>query len=254
MFQSRQQRQWVLWGAAVAVAVFATLVVLLRLGDRGVSSGSEYSIKELGVPGLVSAYVVKSQSPWIDSRVGDGAETAGHDSVADFLELRGHRRERAWFERQAAAALNDAVEDLDGDLDWYRGVLAQEWYEAVDACARDNGYAGGYSDFSDIPTGIGEDWPRHDQSTLKDRDQCAADAASYPGLDVEVRDDLLRRTRQRLQSAVEAWIRGNPSVAVPVEWHPGAPQPFADSLDEICRLSSDPAQCARDAGVAAPAE
>jgi len=141
------------------------------------------------------------------------------------------------------------VEDLDGDLDWYQEILAQGWYATVDACARDSGYASGYSDFSEIPARVGDDWLEHDQSTLEDRARCADNAMSYPGLDAEVRDDLLGRTRQRLQSAVETWIRGNPSVAVPVEWHPGAPQPFADSLVEMCQLSSDPAQCARDAGV-----
>jgi len=254
MVQSRLQRQRVLWGAAVAVGIVVILVVLWRLGDGDVSSGLDYSIEELGVPELVSAYVVNSQSPWADSQMGNSAEAAGRASVADFLELRGHQRERAWFERQVAAILNDAVEDLDGDLDWYQGILAQEWYATVDACARDSGYASGYSDFSEIPARVGDDWPEHDQSTLEDRARCADNAMSYPGLDAEVRDDLLGRTRQRLQSAVETWIRGNPSVAVPVEWHPGAPQPFADSLVEMCQLSSDPAQCARDAGVGAPAE
>ena len=234
--------------------VALVIYIVLTIDRADESSRPTYSLEDLGIRGLVSAYVDESRISWKESGTYGEAVDVMDGTSSGFLELRGHERERAWFEWGVAAVLTDAVEDLEGDLDWYRGILAEEWYKAVDACARASGYTRGYGDFSDVPAEVGGDWPEHDLVTLEDRDRCARRADSFPGLDVEVRDDLLRRIEQQLEASVEAWIRGHPGVEVPVEWHPGAPQPFADSLIEFCRQSPDPSRCANDAGVEVPRE
>ena len=248
------KRKPIFLGTGILIVIAFVIYVVSAIDSADDSSRRTYSLEDLGVTDLVSAHVAESRVSWSEPRTREDADNVLDLAWTGFFELRGHERERAWFERGVAAVLTDAVEDLAGDLDWYRGILAEEWYRAVDACARASGYARGYGDFSDVPATIGGDWPEYDAVTLRDRDRCARQADLFPGLDVEVRDDLLRRTERQLEASLEAWIRSSPEVQVPVEWHPGAPQPFADSLTEYCRQSSNPTRCASDAGVELPVE
>lgn len=245
-FFKRPTRSGVIAAAALLLLICIVVVVAVRK-TRSTDYGG-YSLEELGVPAAVDTRL-KSKTPWLEYRDLAEQEQAAGVRRAEIIAMTGHERERAWFELGIKSVLGDAVESLDGELDWYRGTLAREWWHSMDQCARDRGYGGGFDDFSDIPAEVGDDWPEHDEQLVDDRQQCARWASTYPGLDVDHRDRLLTQTEQRLLDAVEAWIRRDPRVVVPVEWHPGAPEPLADLVRERCRATDNPTECEREAGV-----
>lgn len=235
-------------GTLIVLALAAmTAVIVFRSIATG-HSAPKYSNNELGISELTKNYYHRTLL-WQENLERSETLVAGSVGIEDFLELRGHERERAYFEFVLESVMSDALETLSGDLDYYSGDLATSYLESLDECARQSGLDRGLEDLSEVSISSGSSVPT--RYTVV-RNQCADYAAGFPDLQAARRDSLLARTYAHLYHAVEVWLEEHPEAAVPMEYAPGAPQPFADSLVEICLASATPAQCAQDVGVNLP--
>lgn len=256
----RFKKRGMLVVSIVALACATTGIVLLAIRSQNNArnlEGVSYSSEELGIPELVAEYVDDSVK-WFDTAEDDGWDGPQGVSNAEFLSLRGHERERVFFEFQVELVLSDALETLDGDLDYYEGALANSYTMALDECLIRGGFSGGLAEVEELVFVDQSQLAATTESNslsanhLAVQTECAGLAATFPSLTRSERDDLLLRTQRHLSDAVNRWLVDNPRAAVPAEHHPGAPQPFAESLVEMCLGSLDPNLCADEAGVILP--
>ena len=249
--------------SAVVLVLFTVLgIVLLVVGTQDEIAdleGVPYSSEELGLPDVTNAFLSESVH-WFETANNESWVGPRGVSAEKFVALRGHERERIFFEFQLDLVLSDALETLEGDLDHYRGILATSYTATLDDCLVEKGFLGGVAQLDDLlaearrqqPVGATPSPTRGHHFVVQA--ECAELAATFPNLDSIDRDGLLRRTRRHLFDALSRWLIDNPDVAIPVDFRPGAPQPFAESLIETCIDSSDPELCAAEAGVTLPSE
>ena len=158
------------------------------------------------------------------------------------------------LERNLTLVFDQAWEDLPTDLGT-GGLLDQAFEEAMDECARAAGWSSvqlyGVSNTDveryQIEFGLSLD------EFLDLRFRCAQEAATYPTLDSEIRDELLDRIREHYRTAAHEYFREFPDAEVPLVDHPGAPRPLEERLIKICLKTPDPAQCAAEFRVELPA-
>jgi len=188
-------------------------------------------------------------------------EDADLASVADsdLSSMSPEARDRAYFEQAVRllflgaddampAEVSDAYQEL-----WhafYRSldlcVERSEWPEAKLYSVRDDGYmAGSFEEFQFYQQQYG--------MTLDEfidfEHECHKFAASYPALDREYRDELLRIRRDYYLEVLRLWMRDNPEMVVPMTYEQSVNHPYQDYVREICRAADDPEECARSEGV-----
>ena len=250
----KQHRSFVVSGV-VALILFAAIAFLLVVRGKGetIYGPDEYSEAELGVRSIIDKEYELSH-PWMRAPTSEMALDQVDLDLAQFYELRGHARERRYFEFQISMAVSDAIEELEGELDYYSGILALAFDDTFEKCALANEIPGGGETLSSLARDydLSEGRPALDldEEELVDvRHRCAVEASQFPSLPAEVRDDLVERTLDSITFYVEEWMEMNPHLVVPLEYHPGANQPFADEIVEFCQQAPDPQECARSAGV-----
>ena len=79
--------------------------------------------------------------------------------------------------------------------------------------------------------------------------ECNKYAASYPALDREYRDELLRIRRDYYLEVLRLWMRDNPEMVVPMTYEQSVNHPYQDYVREVCLATDDPEECARQEGV-----
>ncbi|WP_420624136.1 hypothetical protein [Candidatus Poriferisodalis sp.] len=168
--------------------------------------------------------------------------------------MKGHERERQFFEMQVESVISSAIDNLSSDLDLYEGTLALSFHQSVDECAAEHGIENGNDlitalDWGAIEPRIANDSDYELDNLLQLRHDCAVHASSYPTLSEALRNDLISRTESALLESVLKWTREHPELVVPMEYHTGANHPYADQLAEACRGSSNPSACAENAGI-----
>lgn len=237
---------------ALLVGVVILLFALRGTGER-VAGSSRYSETELGIQQIIDREYSLSQ-PWLQSPTSMAVLEQADQELERFYELRGHARERRYFEFQVELVISDALEALEGELDFYNGRLAQAFDETFDTCALAHGVPGGGATLSSLARdyvqvsgepvlALGEE----ELAVL--RYECAVEASLYPNLPPELREDLIEQTQHEIARQVSRWMASNPHLVVPIEYHPGANQPYADALIESCQQAPEPRVCAREAGV-----
>ncbi len=242
-------------------------VVLLTTGALAywVLRGSEeqtygmyaYTDGDLGIQGLVDSFVA-DENYYAKYRTDaeSGLERAEEERWFD-NEAEGHPRERYWFELQMWLVLAAARANLPEHLG-ENGALGVAFRDALDECASDAGYPGVrlYEDPNIDPERLQNDgqalraerdaeFERYEseygldyESFVDLRHGCHQYADDYPTLAIGERDKLLNERHRHFVDAFRAVVREHPEHAVPVEWHPGAPQPWADHLIDQCRAAA----------------
>lgn len=244
--------------------------------DAVVYGENEYTDEDLGIGDIVSSYL--DAGSYARYRTDEEysltlrEESAWFDDVAT-----GHERERSWFESQLQVVLIAAGQNLPSHLG-ENGVLAVALRDALDDCAANAGYADVrlYEDPNIDPQRLQSDgralaaerdaeFRRYEreygldyESFVDLRHECHLYADDYPTLPAAERDKLFEELNEHYAAAIRRAIGDHPEYAVPVEWHPGAPQPWADHLIKQCRLGAagDQAildECAEEMRVDIPA-
>jgi|GEM_PF-2310740 len=250
----KQRRGFAALGVVVLILVAAIAIFLVGRGTGETFHGpDEYSESELGVHSIINKEYELSH-PWMRAPTSEIALNQVDLDLAQFYDLRGHARERRYFEFQVSMAVSDAIEELEGELDYYSGILASAFDDTFEKCALANEIPGGGATLSslarDYDLSEGEPALDMDEDELVDlRHRCAAEASQFPSLPADVRDDLIERTLDSIALYVEEWMKANPHLVVPLEHHPGANRPFADEIIEFCQQTPDPQECAKSAGV-----
>ena len=212
-----------------------------------------YTDVELGLPEVIGSQL-EELHPW--TRFATPEERLGNidDELEQFHSLRGHDRERRFFEIQLQTVITDGLESLSGDLDIYNGTLALAFQEGMQECATRHSTVGDSqvflsvdfeTDYSEFEEQYGV---THDELVAL-RHSCAITASEYPTLAESVRMNMLEERHNAVSKYVYQWVRNNPELIVAVEYHPGMNQPYADALIESCKLAENPAICADEAGV-----
>ena len=81
------------------------------------------------------------------------------------------------------------------------------------------------------------------------RHECHKFAVSYPALDREHRDELLRIRRDYYLDVLRLWMRDNPEMVVPLTYEQSVNHPYQDYVRDVCRAADDPQECALSEGV-----
>lgn len=212
-----------------------------------------YSEIDLGLPGAIRSQL-EELHPWTRFATPEERLEIVDAELEQFYSLRGHERERRFFEIQLQTVITDGLESLSGELSTYDGLLALAFREGMQQCAVEHDIAGDAHVFSLLDFQKDHSIFEEEQSMTYDelvalRHSCATAASEYPTLTEPIRVDLLERQYDALREYVYQWVRDNPELIVPVEYHAGINQPYAEALIESCKQTDDPAICADEAGV-----
>ena len=212
-----------------------------------------YSDVQLGLPDVIQSHL-EFVHPWTRFSTAEERLASVDNDLEEFYPLRGHERERKFFEMRLQSVITDGLESLSDDLDTYDGVLAVAFQESMEECAKAHGIESGGSvflllEFETDRGMIEQEHGRTYDELVALRHSCATTASNYPSLEEAERTGLLERRRAALSKYVYEWVHNNPQLAVPVDYHTGINQPFADGIDEFCQQAPDPQECAKSAGV-----
>ncbi len=181
----------------------------------------------------------------------------------DLSSMSPEARDRAYFEQAvrllflgADDAMPAEVSDADQEL-WrafYRSLdLCVERSEWPDAKLYRLGTDGYYYDPSSATV---QSYLQLYGMTLDEyidfQHECHKFAASYPALDREHRDELLRIRRDYYFEVLRLWMRDNPEMVVPMTYEQSVNHPYQDYVREACLATDDPQECARQEGVSLP--
>jgi len=245
----------------VAMAGIASWYLVSWLRDDGgqqVYGEHAYTDEDLGIPEMVLSFLA-DENHYARYRTDDesSAERREEDDWFDNVAT-GHRRERSWFELQMWVVMAAARQNLPEHLG-EGGVLGRAYRDALDECAASAGYPGVrlYDDPDIDPERLQNDgralraeqdaeFERYEreygldyESFVDLRHECHKHAGDYPTLPIEQRDRLLSESSDHFVRAIRRVISEHPEHAVPVEWHPGAPQPWADHLVANCLAAAE---------------
>ena len=177
----------------------------------------------------------------------------------DLSSMSPEARDRAYFEQAvrllflgADDAMPAEVSDASDEL-WhafYRSldlcVERSEWPEAKLYSVRDDGYmTGSFEEFQSYQQQYGMTL----EGFIDFEHECHKFAASYPALDREYRDELLRIRRDYYLEVLRLWMRDNPEMVVPMTYEQSVNHPYQDYVREVCLATDDPEECARQEGV-----
>ena len=170
--------------------------------------GRRYSDKELGLYGLIDGVIDESPFYIRFRTVEEYFASEDDEWERIYTSGAGHERDRWTFENMIEDAIRTAYIFLPADLG-AGGRLELAFVEAMRECASEAG-------FPEINPVGGTDeelayWEAEFGLTLDGlldlRHECAQQAARYPTLDPEVRDEMLNRIRKHYLEAVHDYIR-----------------------------------------------
>ena len=250
--------------ALVLLAAAAVAYWIGQSNDANVYGEHEYTDEDLGIRDIVSSYL--DAGSYARFRTNEEYSLTLREEGAWFDDIAtGHERERSWFESQLEVVLIAAAQNLPSHLG-ENGVLAVAFRDALDECVANAGYAEVrlYEDPGIDPQRLQSDgralaaerdaeFRRYEreyglgyESFVDLRHECHQYADDYPTLPTVERDKLLEELNEHYAAAIRRAISEHPEYAIPVEWHPGAPQPWADYLIEQCRLGAEGDQAILD--------
>lgn len=227
--------------------------------QQGDGSGlfAGYTEEEIGIEILVDdrlagRHILARYRTYEDHREASVAE-------GDFGSMSAEARDRAYFEQAvrllflaAGDAMPAAVRDADQEL-WdafYRSldlcVERSEWPNATLYEVVSDGYVSGshkQRESAQQQYGMTRD------EFIDFQHECHKFAASYPVLDREYRDELLKIRRDYYLDVLRLWMRDNPEMVVPMTYEQSVNHPYQDYVREVCLATDDPEECARQEGV-----
>lgn len=196
--------------------------------DAPMDSARRYSDEELGLYELIDEIVFFRPYFAQGRTLDEVADRRGELWDYAHYEATGHERARLLFEFDIESAVLIAFRDLPTDLG-EGGSLVQAYYEWMTHCVADAGFPDVVLDPDtqhEVPIYEAEDeqLEAYESATRFTRDEfydlrfdCALRAASFPTLDPERRDEMLRRVRTYYLQAVYNHLRYPDVVEVPVE-------------------------------------
>lgn len=198
--------------------------------DLPLDPDRHYSDEQLGLYGLIDDVIAETPVYIRFRTVEDYIAFEDQKREQIYTLPSGHERDRLIFEVEIEDAIHSAYGSLSSDSE-AGGRLALAFVDAMKECAAEAGYP-------DInPVGGSDEEEAYWEATfgltsdglLDLRHECAQQAASYPTLDPDVRDELLNSMRRHYLQAVHDYIRLSEIVEVPVDHHEGASRPLEDS-------------------------
>ena len=214
-----------------------------------------YSDEEVGVSALVDSDLA-DRHPFVRYRTVEEHDDAMFAELDNFRFLPVEKRDRIFFEQEVNVVLWAAREARPEDIERIERSLFDVFYASLDLCAE-------RSEYPDIKLYLEDDgeyypvWPeeeaqRHSITVdefLDLRHECHKFAASYPVLDPEHRDELLKIRSGYYLEILRLWMADNPELVVPLDYENSVNQPYQDYVREVCMEVEDPEGCAREEGV-----
>jgi hypothetical protein len=253
---------WLAVGAVAAFACSGSVDDAERTDRVGI-----YTDEEVGVDALVDSWLA-DRHPFVRHRTDEERlEEMGAEASAEWVDFHSsslEKRDRLFFEQQLNVVLFATRMARPEEIEGAEGALFDAFYDSVDLCAERSEYAG--IDLYGKEEGVyqGEDglyyplWSIEEEAQVYDitvdefldlRHECHKFAASYPVLDGEHRDELLRTRRDYYLEILRLWLRDHPEMVVPLDYENSVNQPYQDYVRQQCMETEDPEACARDVGV-----
>ena len=258
---------WLAVGAVVGSACGGSADNTERAGSQGAGArdGEDvvtiavYSDEEVGVDALVDSDLA-DRHPFVRYRTVEEHDAEMFAELDNFRFLPAERRDRIFFEQEVNVVLWAAREARPEEIERIETLLFDAFYDSLDLCAE-------RSEFPDIRLYLEEDggyypvWPEEEAQRhgitvdefLDLRHECSKFAATYPALDTEYRDELLKTRRDYYLEELRLWMVDNPGLVVPLDYENSVNQPYQDYVREVCRAEAeDPEACVREEGVSFP--
>ncbi len=215
-----------------------------------------YTEEEIGIEYLIDEYFADRGLMSL-TRYRTDEEYLEADATDDFQSLSAEARDRAFFEQAVRFLFFAAGEAMPPEVRSADDALYDAFYDSLDLCAErsrwpevelyrfeDGGYLPVWSpqvEADRLEVSLDE--------YLDFRHECNKFAASYPALDREYRDELLRVRREYYLEVLQLWMRDNPEMVVSMAYEQSVNHPYQDYVREICRAADDPQECAISEGV-----
>ena len=182
------------------------------------------------------------------------------NSKRDLSSLSPEELDRAYFEQAVRLLLVFGDEAMSPSVKSAYDTLWDAFYRSLDLCAMNSQYPDArlyeYEDGGYYPVWSPEDESDRLGMTLEQyldfRHECNKFAASYPALDDEHRDELLKTRRDYYLEILRSWMRDHPEIVVPLMPDQNSNQPYQDYVREACQAAEDPEDCIRYEGVSLP--
>ncbi len=179
----------------------------------------------------------------------------------DFRSLSPEARDRDHFEQVVKLVFFGASEAMPPKVERAVSLLRDAFYDSLDLCSTQSRWPDIRLYYYDdgyylISAEMFESYQEQYGMTGDDFDdfqhECHKFAASYPSLDREYRDELLKTRRDYYLEFLRLWMRDNPEMVVPLDYENSVNQPYQDYVRRQCMEAEDPEGCARGEGVSYP--
>ena len=244
------------WDAPLPESAHSTESFQYGFANGGYSGVQGYTEEEIGIEYLVDEYFADRGLMSL-TRYRTDEEYLEADATDNFQSLSTEARDRAFFEQAVRFLFFAAGEAMPPEVRSADDALYDAFYDSLDLCAErsrwpevelyrleDGGYLPVWSpqlEADRLEVSLDE--------YLDFRYECNKFAASYPALDREYRDELLRTRRDYYLEVLRLWMRDNPEMVVPMTYEQSVNHPYQDYVREICRSADDPQECASSEGV-----
>ncbi len=228
-------------------------------GDIGAVRYGGYTEEEIGVEMLIDSYF--ADSPLMALARYRTREEYREASVPDFGSSP-EATDRTWFEQSARLLFSGLREVMPPDVEAASDALYVALHDSLDLCTERSPWPeiglyelknGKYYFMSVDQFDYALDRYELSRDDLLDfRHECHKFAASYPVLDPEHRDELLKTRRDYYLEFLRLWMADHPELVVPLDYENSVNQPYQDYMREVCMTSEDPEGCAREEGVSLP--
>ena len=258
---------WLAGGIVAGSACSGLVVDAERTGGQGTGTRdgenapaiNVYSDEEIGVDALVDSDLAEIH-PFVRYRTVEEHDDEMFADWDDFHFLPVEKRDRLFFEQEVNLVLWTAREARPEEIERIEMLLFDAFYDSLDLCAEE-------SEYPDIQLYLEEGgeyypvWPEGEAQRngisvdefLDLRHECSKFAVSYPVLDPEYRDELLKTRRDYYLEVLRSWMAGNPGLVVPLDYENSVNHPYQDYVRRVCTAEADdPEACAREAGVSFP--
>lgn len=263
---------WLVVGAVAGLACSGSVEDIERTGAQGADARSSgevqrsenapeittYSDEEVGVDALVDSYLA-DRHPLVRYRTVEEHDDETYAELESFRFLPVEQRDRIHFEMNVSMLFQAVKLNRPEEIERTEKTLFDAFYDSLDLCAERSEYPG-IRLFLEEEGDYYPIWPedeaqRHGIAVdefLDLRHECHKFAASYPVLDGEHRDELLRTRRDYYLEFLRLWMRDHPEMVVPLDYENSVNQPYQDYVREQCMETEDPEGCARGEGVSYP--
>ena len=267
---------WLVVGAVAGLACSGSVDNAERTGAQGIDAQHSgevqdgqnapettvYSDEEVGVEALVDEELA-DRRVFVRHRTLDESWDEQDSDWDSFHFLPVEKRDRLFFEQQVDMLFWGVREIRQEEIERIERTLDRAFYDSLDMCVERSEYAdielyreedGDYFSVRSVEA-VEEAARRHGIAVdefLDLRHECHKFAASYPVLDGEYRDELLKVRRDYYLEFLRLWMRDHPEMVVPLDYENSVNQPYQDYVRQQCMETEDPEACARGEGVSYP--